>query len=132
VAEEQLIESQPVASDGHTGLHTPHAARNNLSRTFSGPCFSHFATDIDGRWFVTDAGPRDDGGRIFLAELADPGRDPLQHFTYLTSPRSSWNKGAHIHPFLSPDGTMAFFNSDESGILQAYMIRGLDNIQIEN
>ncbi len=40
-------------------------------------------------------------------------------------PRSTCDKGAHIHPFLSPDGTMAFFNSDESGLLQAYMIRGL-------
>ena len=38
-------------------------------------------------------------------------------------------KQAHIHPFLSPDGSMAFFNSDESGILQAYMIRGLENVQ---
>jgi len=26
---------------------------------------------------------------------------------------------------LSPDGTLGFFNSDESGILQAYMLRGL-------
>jgi Tol biopolymer transport system component len=30
-----------------------------------------------------------------------------------------------MHPFLSPDGTMGFFNSDESGLLQAYMITGL-------
>jgi hypothetical protein len=27
--------------------------------------------------------------------------------------------------FLSPDGKLVFFNSDETGILQAYMIRGL-------
>jgi Tol biopolymer transport system component len=37
-------------------------------------------------------------------------------------------KGSHIHPFLSPDGRMAFFNSDESGRLQAYMIRGLEAV----
>jgi Tol biopolymer transport system component len=29
-------------------------------------------------------------------------------------------------PSVSPDGSMAFFNSDESGALQAYMVRGLD------
>ncbi len=28
------------------------------------------------------------------------------------------------HPFLSPDDRMVFFNSDESGLLQAYMVRG--------
>ena len=31
---------------------------------------------------------------------------------------------AHIHPFLSPDGLSAFFNSTESGTLHAYMARG--------
>jgi hypothetical protein len=30
----------------------------------------------------------------------------------------------HLHPFLSPDGSMAFFNSTESGELQAYMATG--------
>jgi hypothetical protein len=33
-----------------------------------------------------------------------------------------------MHPFLSPDGKSAFFNSDESGTLQAYMIRGLPKV----
>lgn len=42
------------------------------------------------------------------------------------NPHSSWKAEAHIHPFLSPDGSMGFFNSDESGTVQAYMIRGLD------
>jgi Tol biopolymer transport system component len=37
-------------------------------------------------------------------------------------------KGSHIHPFLSPDGRTAYFNSDESGTLQAYMIRGMEAI----
>ena len=38
------------------------------------------------------------------------------------------SKRTHPHPFLSPDGLMAFFNSDVSGVLQAYMIRGLDGV----
>ena len=41
------------------------------------------------------------------------------------SARSSGNEEAHIHPFLSPDGKLAFFNSDKSGVLQAYMVRGV-------
>ena len=125
VAEGQLIESQTVAHDGHIGLHTPHAIRNDLSREFPGPSFAHFSTDIRGTRLATDAGPRDGGGRIFVADLDEPGQAPLRNVTFLLSPRSSWNKNAHIHPFLSPNGSMAFFNSDESGILQAYMIRGL-------
>lgn len=74
---------------------------------------------------ISDAGPYNQGGRIYLAELGEPGRDPLRNVRYLLCPRSSCTKNAHIHPFLSPDGSIAFFNSDESGILQAYMIRGL-------
>ncbi len=127
--EEQLIESRAVEFAGHVGLATPNGIRNHLSRSFDRPCFYHFATDTRGRWLVTDAGPRDDGGRIFLAALGEPGQDAALNWTYLLNPRSSWRKEAHVHPFLSPDGSMAFFNSDESGLLQAYMIRGLDNIR---
>ena len=29
---------------------------------------------------------------------------------------------------VSPDGRRAFFNSDETGILQAYMIEGLEDL----
>jgi hypothetical protein len=128
VEEQQLIESLPVASDAHIGLHTPRGIRNELSRSFRKPLFSHFATDIRGQRLVTDAGPRDDGGRILVSDLGEPGQDPLSRITFLVNPRCSWRKEAHIHPFLSPDGTMAFFNSDESGILQAYMVRGLQAI----
>jgi len=46
----------------------------------------------------------------------------------LLDPRSSRHKDTHPHPFLSTDGTMALFNSDEGGVLQAYMIRGLAGV----
>jgi Tol biopolymer transport system component len=72
-----------------------------------------------------EAGPNDGGGAIYLADLDQPGKGPAKKFTHLLNPRSSWKTGAHIHPFLSPDGTMGFFNSDVSGLLQAYMLRGL-------
>lgn len=124
--EAQLIEGLAVADAGHLGLKTPGAVRNDLSRDFSKPDFYHFATDIAGQRLITDAGPFDGGGRIFLAEFGEAGKDPLRNFRYLLNPRCSWQKGSHIHPFLSPDGTLGFFNSDESGILQAYMIRGLE------
>jgi len=124
-AEAQLIESLPVPAGGHIGLNTPGGVRNNLSRTFPDPHFHHFATDIAGERFITDAEPFTPEGRIMFARLGEPGRDPLGDWTCIARPRSSGQKSAHLHPFLSPDGTMAFFNSDESGRCQAYMVRGL-------
>jgi hypothetical protein len=123
--EAQLIEALAAPLAGHLGINTPGGVRNDLTREFDNPHFYHFATDIAGKRLVSDAGPLNEDASIYLAEFGQHGRDPLRNFTYLVSPRSSCVKTAHIHPFLSPDGKLAFFNSDESGILQAYMIRGL-------
>ena len=120
----QLIEGRALPHVGHLGLNTPGGRRNDLSRKFSNPDFYHFATDIAGQRLITDAGPRDGGGAIYLAELPTDETGPLDNITFLLNPRSSWEKGSHIHPFLSPDGSTGFFNSDESGTLQAYMVKG--------
>jgi hypothetical protein len=118
--EAQLIEGRAAAHAGHVGSRTPGGLRNDLSRSFPKPRFYHFATDIAGRRLITDAA----GGFVYVAELGTPGKDPLRNFRRLLATRSSMKKGAHIHPFLSPDGTLGFFNSDETGLLQAYMVRG--------
>jgi hypothetical protein len=152
--EGQLIEGRALVDTGHVGIKTPGGIRNNLSREFppeyyyqlapvSGGLpnpipqsseivkayFYHFATDIAGRRIITDSAPLDQGGRIFMAEFGEEGKDPLRNFRFLLNPKcgpyQQSPKGCHIHPFLSPDGRMAFFNSNESGISQAYMIRGL-------
>lgn len=122
--EAQLIAGLPAPYAGHVGIATPGGQRNDLSRDFDGPNFFHFATDIAGRKFITDSGPHNAGGGLWVADLGDPATDPLQNWTYLLNPRNSWTKEAHIHPFLSPDGTVGFFNSDESGTRQAFMVRG--------
>jgi len=121
-AEQQLIESLPVAASDHLGLTAPGGRRNHLSRCFTQPSFYHFATDIDGRRLISDTGPRDQGGRVFIADFGTAGEDALVNWTCIANPKSSWTKEAHIHPFLSPDGKHGFFNSDESGVLQAYML----------
>jgi hypothetical protein len=126
-AEAQLIEGRAAPHAEHVGIRTPGGVRNDLSRSFPSPHFYHFATDIAGQRLVSDAGPLNKSASIYLAELGEPGKDPARKFTYLLSPKSSCVKTAHIHPFLSPDGRLAFFNSDESGLLQAYLIRGLEN-----
>ena len=120
----QLIEARAIPHVGHLGLDTPGGMRNDLSRDFPNPDFYHFATDLAGRRLITDAGPRDGGGAIYLAELPTDETEALEDITFLLNPRSSWDKGSHIHPFLSPDGSAGFFNSDESGTLQAYMVKG--------
>ena len=122
--EAQLIEGRAAPHAGHAGLATPGGVRNDLSRSVASPGFYHFATDIAGGRLISDAGPTTKGGRIFVAELGQPGQDPLRNGRYVLNPRSSWKKEAHIHPFLSPDGRLGFFNSDETGLLQAYMLRG--------
>jgi hypothetical protein len=125
-SEAQLIEGRAAPHAGHVGIATPGGVRNDLSRKFPSPHFCHFATDIAGKRLVSDAELRPHGGKVFTAEFGEPGTDPLHGFRYLLNTRTSGKKESHIHPFLSPDGKLAFFNSDESGILQAYMIRGLD------
>ncbi len=122
--EAQLIEGSAAPHAGHVGIKTPGGVRNDLSREFPNAHFYHFATDIAGRLLISDAAPLDKGGRIYLGETGEPGKDPIRKWKCLLNPKSSCKKQAHIHPFLSPDGTKGFFNSDESGILQAYMMRG--------
>lgn len=123
--EAQLIEGREAPHTGHIGINSPGAVRNDLSREFDNPHFYHFATDIAGTRLISDCGPLSDQASILVAQFGEAGVDPLTRWTYLLSPRSTCLKGAHIHPFLSPDGTMGFFNSDESGLLQAYMVTGL-------
>jgi hypothetical protein len=125
--EAQLIEALPAPHAGHIGIRTPGGIRNDLSRTFPNPHFYHFATDIRGNRLISDAGPLGKDARLFLADLGQPGKEPATKFNYLLCPKSSCVKTAHIHPFLSPDGSLGFFNSDESGILRAYLIRGLQS-----
>lgn len=119
-----LIEGSAAPHAGHVGIKTPGGVRNDLTRDLKESRFSHFAGDMAGRRFISDAGPFDKGGRIFAAEFGEPGKDALRNWKHLLNPRSTCKKQSHIHPFLSPDGTMGFFNSDESGRLQAYMVRG--------
>ena len=123
----RLTESRAVPDAGHLGKNTPGTRRNHLSRSLPRPSFPcHFGCDIDGNRLLVDELPRREKptGYIYLADIPDEGESPLQNVTPLLDVRSSWVKQAHPHPFLSPDGTLGFFNSDESGILQAYMVRG--------
>jgi len=120
-AERQLISALPAPHAEHSGINTTGAIRADLSRAFDTPQFCHFATDIAGARLITDHFLRDELWEIYFAKLPDEGiSEPFTDFTYLLTPRTGAR--VHSHPFLSPDGKRGFFNSDESGILQAYII----------
>jgi WD40 repeat protein len=123
--EARLIASPPAPHADHIGLETEGGVRNDLSRTFASPQFHHFSTDIAGRRLVTDYKPDPSSWHVQLADLPDAQSEPASNWQHLVNTRDSLAKESHPHPFLSPDGAMAFFNSDETGTLQAYMIRGL-------
>ena len=107
------------------GLATPGGQRTNLSRVFPKPAFHHFATDIAGDRLITDA-RIGNTWLLYTAQCGPASGDPLKNWQYILDSRTDCaKKGAHIHPFLSPDGTKGFFNSEESGLLQAYMVTGL-------
>ncbi len=123
--EQQLIVGKSAPCADHVGLNTPGAVRNHLTRGFGGPHFYHFQPDAQGRQIIMDY--HDSQGRqgIYLADVPeDVLSGALSNYRYLVNPRSSWKSAAHPHPFLSPDGRTGFFNSDETGTLQAYMVCG--------
>ena len=120
----ELIEARAVAHVGHNGINTPGTTRNDLSRNHAQPDFYHFATCAAGKRLITDAGSKDSSGALWLGTIPGDETATIEDWTYLCNPGSSWGKMTHIHPFLSPDGNAGFFNSDESGTLQCYMVRG--------
>lgn len=119
----ELVQSPDAPFAEHVGLATPGGVRNVLSRDFPEPRFFHFSTDRAGRRFVSDARTPDGRWLLYTARFDDDDAAPLRDWQFVLDMRSS--RDAHPHPFLSPDGTRAFFNSDESGVLQAYMVTGI-------
>ena len=123
VSESQLVEGKSAPHVDHGGINTADGLRNDLSFKFNKPDFYHFATNIKGDCLVSDSGIDQSKSRLYFTELGEPGRVPFKNITYLLA--SPVTEKIHAHPFLSPDGKTAFFNSNESGISQAYMLRGL-------
>jgi hypothetical protein len=121
---ERLIAGRAAPHANHLGRAAPGAVRLDLSRNFPEPHFLHFGTDHLGRRLITDHGPSIPGGGLFITQLHEAGRPQRPAFRFLLSPKTDF-KNCHIHPFLSPDGKTGFFNSNESGRLQAYMVRNL-------
>jgi hypothetical protein len=111
----------------HLGATAPGARRVVLSQGFAKPRFCHLACDPAGLQFVFDTFPIYDGrraGMLLYRGNAPDETTPLT-FRYLlnTGVTFTGNKGhMHAHPIIAPDGQRVFFNSDISGLPQAYMV----------
>lgn len=128
-----LVESRPMftpESGRHTGRNITNAMRNVISRDIPSPGFCHFGFDRTGTKFASDVRDRTDireNSEVVIGSL-DPLPGSALKIQYLLRPRCSWSKNlhSHPHPFLSPDGTRTFFNSDVDGLLQAWMVEGYE------
>ena len=117
-AHQELVETEWFDGAVHCGDRTVGGARNVLTRGVEPPHFLHFATDAGGRRVVSDYEADNGEWHLYIGEFGTFG-DPasLRKILSLGSRAASpW----HPHPFLSPDGRWAFFNSSASGQLQAY------------
>lgn len=130
-----IVESRPIPTDestSHMGKNLPDAQRNFITREIDNPRFNHFAFDPSGTKMVSDyigyaaAGRRHEDCRLYIGTLPQ-GEDSCLKVRYLLRPGCSWSGHlAHPHPFLSPDGQKAFFNSDIDGNLQICMVDGYE------
>jgi len=78
-----------------------------------GASFCHPNVSRDGRWFVSDVSPE---GEIMVGSLK------TGQYRLLCRSGSSFGRPqyTHPHPFFSPDGRYALFNSDRTGLAQIY------------
>lgn len=121
-ADHELIESLPLPGTDHNGLRTSGAIRNRLSEDIVPPHFIHFATDAYGERIISDYEAENGEWHLYTGTLKAPGTGPaaLRRILNLGARSTSpW----HPHPFLSPDGTKAFFNASSEGVLHAYALK---------
>jgi len=116
-----LREGLPVRHSDHLGAETPGGHSHELTTNLTNPRIDHFATDTRGNWLISD-GLFDDGWKIQLSQLGPPMEGCLEDPATLIE---LGDTSVHPHPFFSPDGRSAFFNSDVTGTMQACMIRQL-------
>ena len=129
-AEAQLIEGLTRPARGPPrASSTPGRRAQRPEPAFPTPHFYHFATDIAGE--PTDLRrrtARPEGQPLPGMNSATPGKAPAHESAYAALPQSDLPQGG-AHPSLpfARRPSWRFFNSDESGSLQAYMIRGLEH-----
>jgi len=133
--EARLVEGLPTEDQEHLGANLPGGQRNELSRSFPDPQFHHFGTDRAGGRLISDYWTTDPAEHLYLFELGQPGVEAFRQGRYLLDTGTAFQrsgtespvmrKANQSHPFLSPGGRRAFFNSNRTGTLQIYMVENL-------
>lgn len=131
----RLIEATPIDADPNDPtpprlLPGADAHRHNITAGFDEPLFGHTAFDPTGTRFIGDWRPvtgESAQTQIMIGSLGDAPGAALKA-RYLLHPRSTYGPSqiTHPHPFLSPDGRRAFFNSDFGGQPQVWMVDGFE------
>lgn len=120
-ADQELVEMRWIDGEIHCGNRNAGGERSILSRNITPPHFLHFATDIRSRKIVSDYEADNGEWHLYIGGLGAfgeaAGLRPVLNLGLRE--KSPW----HPHPFLSPDGRWAFFNSSADGLLQAYAVR---------
>lgn len=81
-----------------------------------GPYFWHSAGANDGEWIIADTNWPDEG--LQLVHVPS-GRFRTLCFAGASQGHPQWT---HPHPGWSPDGKLAYFSSDRTGICQLYLV----------
>ena len=94
-----------------------------LHRLAEGPYCWHSGASLDGEWIVTDTNWPSQG--LYLVHVA------TGHIRSLCNTRatSEHPQSTHPHPALSPDGRIAVFKSDWTGMSQVYVARITDEFR---
>jgi len=129
-----FIESTPVAmsaADLRASRLPAEARWTDLTRFVSRADACHFDFDASGRYLVSDTDGYTNPGpcMLYVGTYVEPefGDDPYFKLRLLGIARTSWkNQSEHPHPFLSPDGRFAVFQSDFSGRPQVNVAYGFD------
>ena len=126
-----ILLALPIPTDettSHLGFNVPDGKYIDITRNIDYPDFDHFCSDISGMHLVSDTYSIDKKTKERIMKLVigtlNPGENPELKAQYLLNTKTSGNNPAHPHPFFSPDTRMIFFNSDESGQTQIYMVTG--------
>ena len=130
---QEVVAGWPVQTDKsrpHLGRRNAGARRVLLSEGFEGGRWCHFGLDATGLRAVLDTFPIYNGIRAGMEVWIAGARDetsPLK-FRYILNSGMTFGgkRWDHAHPILSPGGQELFFNSDLTGVSQAYMVTGLE------
>jgi hypothetical protein len=121
----RILEGFAIATTpetSHKGAKIAGAHWVDVTRGMEKPDFVHFSPDDAGMHVVSDTRRR---ASIMIGTLS-AGPEPELKMVRLLDTHSSFGSAqpTHPHPFFSPDGRRVFFNSDESGKPQVYMVSG--------